>query len=250
MANEIRLRPNFVAGGLSADMASAATSMSSAGLADLPTVDTTNHAALTLWRTDLAGRVTQKEVVWVTAHTSNATTATIVRGREGTTAQNWLTGDRWSCSQISSDVPTICTAATRPTNPYNGMVIWETDTKRMYVYDGTGWTDPLSDSGWITPTLLNSWVNYDTTAYQATKYRKVGDTVTITGLVKLGSIGAGVFNLPVGYRPFRNLHFATVSNAVFGILEIKGVNGSPAGDVHANAGNNTWYSLECSFMIG
>lgn len=142
MANEIRLRPNFVAGGLSADMASGVTTMQSGGLADLGTVDATNHVAITLWRTDLAGRVTQKEIVWMTLHTASATSGTIVRAREGTTAQNWLTGDRWSISQLSSDVITICTAATRPANPYTGMAIYETDTKREHIYNGAQW-DPI-----------------------------------------------------------------------------------------------------------
>ncbi len=152
MANEIRVRPNFVAGGLSADMASGATSMSSAGLADLPAITSVDHAALTLWRTDLAGRVTQKEIVWVTAHTGGASTATVVRGREGTTAQNWLIGDRWSLSQISSDAPVICTAATRPTNPYNGMLIWETDTGRLLMYKGTAWKLVIPELEGLAPT--------------------------------------------------------------------------------------------------
>lgn len=35
--------------------------------------------------------------------------------------------------------PIICTAATRPAVTYAGLRIFETDTKRSWTYDGTGW---------------------------------------------------------------------------------------------------------------
>ena len=107
----------------------------------------------------------------------------------------------------------------------------------------------LDDTGWITPTLENSWVNYDTALYQPARYRRVGSIVYITGLVRSGTNQTNIFTLPVGFRPLRNLHFATAQNGLFGILEIKGTNGSPAGGVHHNTGGNTWFSIECSFMV-
>ena len=35
--------------------------------------------------------------------------------------------------------PGVCTSTTRPTTPYNGQVIYETDTGRALVWDGTAW---------------------------------------------------------------------------------------------------------------
>lgn len=35
--------------------------------------------------------------------------------------------------------PGVCTSTTRPTTPYNGQVIYETDTDRALVWDGTAW---------------------------------------------------------------------------------------------------------------
>ena len=35
--------------------------------------------------------------------------------------------------------PGVCTSTTRPALPYNGQVIFETDTEYTYVYDGTSW---------------------------------------------------------------------------------------------------------------
>lgn len=35
--------------------------------------------------------------------------------------------------------PGVCTSTTRPASPYDGQVIYETDTDRAMVYNGTGW---------------------------------------------------------------------------------------------------------------
>jgi hypothetical protein len=36
----------------------------------------------------------------------------------------------------------VCTSGTRPTAPYEGQTIFETDTDRMYVWNGTAWVIP------------------------------------------------------------------------------------------------------------
>lgn len=38
--------------------------------------------------------------------------------------------------------PGVCTSSTRPASPYTGMTIYETDTNRMYVWNGTAWVIP------------------------------------------------------------------------------------------------------------
>lgn len=35
--------------------------------------------------------------------------------------------------------PGICTSTTRPTAPYEGQMIYETDTNRLVIYDGSAW---------------------------------------------------------------------------------------------------------------
>lgn len=42
---------------------------------------------------------------------------------------------------------TICTFATRPASPYTGQMIYQTDTKDFYIYDGTGWVSVGSSDG-------------------------------------------------------------------------------------------------------
>lgn len=103
MANEARSRTNLVAGVISVGLASGDVSMSSAGLADLGVIDTTNYAALTLFIADTNGRITAKEIVWVTAHTASATTATIARAKEGTSAVAWAVLSTWAHTATALD---------------------------------------------------------------------------------------------------------------------------------------------------
>ena len=35
--------------------------------------------------------------------------------------------------------PGVCTSSTRPASPYDGQVIYETDTDKTLVWNGTGW---------------------------------------------------------------------------------------------------------------
>lgn len=85
MANETRVRALAV-GGLIEDnpLAIGAVLLTSAGLAALPAIGATEHAAIIL---DPDGDFGAPEIVWVTAHALAANTATIVRAREGTVAR-------------------------------------------------------------------------------------------------------------------------------------------------------------------
>ena len=51
--------------------------------------------------------------------------------------------------------PGVCTSSTRPSAPYEGQTIYETDTDRVMVHNGTGWVvlsePPIS----FTPTVTN-----------------------------------------------------------------------------------------------
>lgn len=81
----MRVRTNFL-GGLIEDnpLASGATTFTSAGLAALPAIGSTQHMPLILDPDGVGGA---PEIVYVTAHTAAATTATITKGQEGTVAR-------------------------------------------------------------------------------------------------------------------------------------------------------------------
>lgn len=95
------------------------------------------------------------------------------------------------------------------------------------------------------PAFNGAWVNFDATTFPPARfYKDPSGIVRLEGLVKTGTIGTHIFDLPVGYRPEKWLHIATASNGAFGMLEITGVNhATTPGRVVASAGNSAWFSL-------
>lgn len=102
----------------------------------------------------------------------------------------------------------------------------------------------IADSGWLAPTLQNSWVNYDPANYPSAGYRKLGPFVYFKGLIRSGTIGSvPAFTLPAGYIPVRETHLDTVSNGVIATVRVM-----KTGEVHITLGNNGWLSLDgCYF---
>ena len=97
MANEIRVRGNLVSGTLSVALASGDTTMSSAGLANLPAVTSAGHAVI----------IIENEIIYVTAHTASATTATILRAQEGTSAAAHSPNVAWVHGPVVSDYDSV-----------------------------------------------------------------------------------------------------------------------------------------------
>ncbi len=88
-----RIQTAFVSGTiLNNPLAIGDTSLSSAGLSSLAAVAAPDIAALVL---DPGGSAGTPEVVWVTAHTAAATTATIARAKESSTARQHAVGIPW-----------------------------------------------------------------------------------------------------------------------------------------------------------
>src|SRR5690242_5212697 len=96
-----RLHSDFVYGTISTTggISASATTFDSAGLARLPVVASPDTAAVTFYD-QAAGTY---EVATVTAHASGATTATITRGQEGSTARVWANGATWLHGATSQD---------------------------------------------------------------------------------------------------------------------------------------------------
>ncbi len=100
--------------------------------------------------------------------------------------------------------------------------------------------DILPES-WTAPTFQNSWVNYDTTYNQVGYFKDKYGIVHLRGLVKSGTVGGStpIFTLPEGYRPIKRCIFVTISNGSIGRCDVK-----DTGEVIANNGSNSWFSLE------
>ncbi len=137
MANEIRLRRNNMFGTITDNpLTNGATTINSPGFVDLPTVDATNHLILILDPTETNGAA---EIVRVTAHTAASSVVTVIRGVESSSPRQHPLGTTWFFGPVTSDFEEILTSSTRPSVPYTGEAIFETDTARVQRYSGTIW---------------------------------------------------------------------------------------------------------------
>lgn len=101
MANELRVRSNFIDGLVENNpLAIGGTTLTSAALSGLAAIGATQHAVIVLDPDALSGA---PEIIYVTAHTGAATTATIVRAQEGTTARAHTQDTPWVHTPTAKD---------------------------------------------------------------------------------------------------------------------------------------------------
>lgn len=86
-----RIRADFVFGTTDTALTATSTTVSSPALSRLPAVASPDSAAFILYD-NAAGAY---EIATITAHAAGATTATVTRGQEGSTAQSWSSGATW-----------------------------------------------------------------------------------------------------------------------------------------------------------
>lgn len=99
------------------------------------------------------------EIVWVTAHTAAANTATVVRGKEATAARAWPSSTLWTCAPTLRDGLLPCTRATLPADPHIGLRVLLSDEQRALRWSGTQYTSgetvslaqPNALLGWTAP---------------------------------------------------------------------------------------------------
>jgi len=137
VANDIRVRQGFLGGTITDNpLTSGATTFNSAALASLVAIGTTEHAAITLDPDGVGGA---PEVVIVTAHTASATSATVLRGQEGTTARAHSLSTAWVHSPTVRDFDyTQCRVSRAATQSIANATVtaisWDTE-----VSDPVGW---------------------------------------------------------------------------------------------------------------
>ena len=92
---------------------------------------------------------------------------------------------------------------------------------------------------WITPTLLNGWVNFDS-GYASCQYRidSLG-TVHLKGMIRNGTLGVPCFTLALGYRPIESQHHLSLSSDIARTLTI-----TSSGDVRISSmASKSWVSF-------
>lgn len=180
-------------------LTSGATTMNSAGLANLAAVSST-EAIITLDPNRVAGA---PEIVVVTAHTGSATSATIQRGQFGTTARQHASGTAWVHGPIASNASTYVTAADDQ-GDFVPMNAWES------------WTPTFTNFTLGNGTLVAEFVRVGRTIHW---YLKVifGSTSSISGEV--------TFTLPVTPSGTRTANIdlpSTVQFLDFGTAQFQG----------------------------
>jgi hypothetical protein len=98
----------------------------------------------------------------------------------------------------------LVTSTTRPSTPFDGQIIRESDTKNLLAWSATSssWLFLAGgDSGWIKPAVLAGFTT--TTDAQQFAYRAIGGICYFTGLLnKTAWTGTNiVFVFPTGFRP-------------------------------------------------
>lgn len=104
---------------------------------------------------------------------------------------------------------------------------------------------------WITPTLLNGWLDYGAGSYGNARYYKDSfGRIYFDGLIKSGIVGSSgiAFKLPKGYIPART--FLSLVQSSDGTSQIYGrVDVKNTGEVVIATGGNGWVSLaDISFL--
>lgn len=192
-----RVRANNVYGTISDNpLLIGATTYTSLGLSLLPAIASpTQHAVVVFDPKRVFG---EPEIVVITLHSALGTTATITRAQYGTTARAHPQGTAWAHVPVGpDDYVAIVTSGTRPSNPYEGQLIFETDTNKLIGYGGVDWA-PRDSGGQI--------------GYAQVVVNAVGVTTTGTTIVSVGvTVGTGRRILITGYAGVATVASANLS---------------------------------------
>lgn len=198
MPSGTRSRTNNVFGTTTDNpLTNVATTINSAGLANLAAISAGPHAVLTLDPLRVSGA---PEYVIVTAHTGSATSATITRGAYGSSARQHPLGTLWTHAPLTDDFIRIVDATGDITDPYEGQLIYEQDVDIFHAYSGSAWVQFMDIGAWdsYTPSNTNITVGNGT---QTAFWTRQGRTIFVRYQLTWGSTtalgGTASIGLPV-----------------------------------------------------
>ena len=104
----------------------------------------------------------------------------------------------------------VCTSTTRPTAPFEGMDIYETDTDFEYTYSGSAWVSTAQLGAWTTysPTLGQPGAVTYTATYA--RYQKIGRMVTVSVFLTVTGTGNAATKVTVSL-PFTAVQAANMA---------------------------------------
>lgn len=182
-------------------LASGGTTLNSTGLANLPTVS----APDTMWIVlDPLAANGAPEIVQVTAHSSAATSATIVRAQQATAARAHPLSTVWRVALTRSDIESFLTviadgtvtAAKLAADSVTTAKILDANVTTSKIADVNVTTAKLADGTVTDPKVTTTWTTL-TNGATSVHYMRLGTTVWVEGAVTAGSN----VTLPSNYRP-------------------------------------------------
>lgn len=102
---------------------------------------------------------------------------------------------------------------------------------------------------WVTPTLINSWLDFGgswAVAYSKDAFGVVRGGGLVTG--GLNSSTTDIYTLPVGFRPIRRQMFSVVLANGVGRLDVNAAGAVSFNGLNTHTGNaSTWLSVSYAF---
>ncbi|GAA3877754.1 hypothetical protein GCM10022243_48100 [Saccharothrix violaceirubra] len=198
-----RAPKDYLFGQLSASATNSTTTLTSNDFTNLPTTYSSTYV-LPLALSDDTLKV--YEVVWVTGHASSSNQVTVVRGKEGSTAQTWSSGTRWQCAPMQYDGLGVTSRAGLNADPHVGQ-------RRM-----------LNDEGFVVQSTYAQGWQADVGLANPSEYGKTiagGAIPTWASVIARGNIVNGTTNgsgqIPVTYTtPFPTATLTVVTTWITG----------------------------------
>lgn len=186
MPSGLRIREDNVLGTILNDpLTAGGTTFSSANLSALPVISAGNHAIATL---DPLRQYGAPERIIITSHSALSTTATITRGAFGTTARTHPADTVWIHAPAKDDFILIVTTSTRPADPYEGQIIYESDVNTYRFWNGSSWSllEWSASDAWLTWTPTTEGITLGNGTLIA-RYQKLNRLVNFRIKFILGS---------------------------------------------------------------
>ena len=101
--------------------------------------------------------------------------------------------------------PGVCTSSTRPASPYDGQMIYETDTDKTLVWNGTAWVNPNAMNSAVWLNTQNGYGSSSTAIYRYTNVvSNNGTSITYADSATLGSTftinTAGMYSMSMWFN--------------------------------------------------
>jgi hypothetical protein len=125
--------------------------------------------------------------------------------------------------------PGVCTSSNRPANPYDGMMIYETDTDKVAVYDGSSWVYKTNATA---PVDTSMAVMINPTSVAGTGVSLSGGKVSFTSASTV-SVNGCFSSAYTNYRVVINAKYGSTSESLRLRMRTSGTDNSAGYYTHA-----------------